>query len=44
MATESHDFTSEIGYHQAMRYIETPCRCGQCVPYAQGGKAWALHA
>ena len=25
-------FTSEIGYRQAMRYVETPGRYGPCAP------------
>ena len=37
-------FTSEIGYTQAMRYIETPGRWDPCVPYAPGDKTWARHA
>ena len=37
-------FTSEIGYTQAMRYVETPGRFDPCVPYAPGDKAWATHA
>lgn len=37
-------FTSEIGYKQAMRYIETPGRYDPCVPYKKGDKAWAPHA
>jgi hypothetical protein len=37
-------FTSEIGYHQAMRYVETPGRFDPCVPYSPGDKAWAPHA
>lgn len=37
-------FTSEIGYKQAMRYIETPGRFDPCVPYAAGDRAWAPHA
>jgi hypothetical protein len=37
-------FTSEIGYTQAMRYIESPGRWDPCVPYAQGDKIWASHA
>ena len=37
-------FTSEIGYTQALRYIETPGRFDPCVPYAPGEKAWAPHA
>jgi hypothetical protein len=36
--------TSEIGYHQAMRYTETPGRFDPCVPYTPGEKAWAPHA
>ena len=34
-------FTSEIGYTQAMRYVETPGRFDPCAPYAPGEKAWA---
>lgn len=37
-------FTSEIGYTQAMRYVETPGRFEPCVPYEPGEKAWAPHA
>jgi hypothetical protein len=37
-------FTSEIGYTQAMRYVETPGRYDPCVPYAPGEKSWAPHA
>jgi hypothetical protein len=37
-------FTSEIGYTQAMRYVESPGRFDPCVPYAPGEKAWASHA
>ena len=37
-------FTSEIGYKQAMRYVETPGRYDPCVPYTPGDKAWAAHA
>jgi hypothetical protein len=37
-------FTSEIGYTQAMRYVETPGRFDPCVPYVPGDKAWAPHA
>ena len=37
-------FTSEIGYTQAMRYVETPGRFEPCVPYAPGEQAWAPHA
>jgi hypothetical protein len=37
-------FTSEIGYTQAMRYIETPGRFNPCVPLNPGDKIWASHA
>ena len=37
-------FTSEIGYTQAMRYVESPGRYDPCVPYTPGEKAWAPHA
>jgi hypothetical protein len=37
-------FTSEIGYTQAMRYIETPGRFDPCIPYKVGDKLWAPHA
>ena len=37
-------FTSEIGYTQAQRYIETPGRFEPCVPYTKGDRAWAGHA
>lgn len=37
-------FTSEIGYMQAQRYIESPGRFDPCVPYTPGEKAWAPHA
>jgi hypothetical protein len=37
-------FTSEIGYTQAMRYLETPGRFDPCVPYEEGDRAWASHA
>lgn len=37
-------FTSEIGYHQAQRYVETPGRFNPCVPHAPGDRAWAPHA
>lgn len=36
-------FTSEIGYKQAMRYVETPGRYDPCVPYEPGERAWAEH-
>ena len=37
-------FTSEIGYTQAMRYVETPGRFDPCIPYKIGDKLWAPHA
>jgi hypothetical protein len=37
-------FTSEIGYRQAMRYIETPGRYDPCAPHKPGEKIWAPHA
>ena len=37
-------FTSEIGYTQAMRYLETPGRYDPCVPYEEGETQWAPHA
>jgi hypothetical protein len=37
-------FTSEIGYKQAMRYVETPGRFDPCAPYTPGEKSWADHA
>jgi hypothetical protein len=37
-------FTSEIGYTQAMRYIETPGRYDPCAPFTPGDKSWARHA
>ena len=37
-------FTSEIGYTQAQRYIESPGRFDPCVPYQPGETAWAPHA
>ena len=37
-------FTSEIGYTQAMRYIESPARFDPCAPHAPGDKSWAPHA
>jgi hypothetical protein len=37
-------FTSEIGYTQAMRYVEAPGRFDPCAPHAPGDKAWAPHA
>jgi hypothetical protein len=37
-------FTSEIGYRQVMRYVETPGRYDPCAPYAPGEQIWAPHA
>jgi hypothetical protein len=37
-------FTSEIGYRQALRYIETPGRYDPCAPHRPGEKIWASHA
>jgi hypothetical protein len=37
-------FTSEIGYTQAQRYVETPGRFDPCTTYTAGDKAWAPHA
>lgn len=37
-------FTSEIGYTQAMRYVETPGRFDPCVDYRPGERTWARHA
>jgi Gluconate 2-dehydrogenase subunit 3 len=37
-------FTSEIGYTQAQRYVETPGRFEPRTTYAVGDKAWAPHA
>jgi hypothetical protein len=37
-------FTSEIGYTQAMRYVESPGRFEPCVTYTVGDKSWAPHA
>jgi Gluconate 2-dehydrogenase subunit 3 len=37
-------FTSEIGYTQAMRYVESPGRWDPCVDYTPGERAWARHA
>ena len=37
-------FTSEIGYTQAMRYVEAPGRFDPCVPYTPGETSWASHA
>jgi hypothetical protein len=37
-------FTSEIGYTQAMQYIESPGRFDPCLPLAPGERSWAPHA
>jgi glucoside 3-dehydrogenase (cytochrome c) hitch-hiker subunit len=37
-------FTSEIGYTQAQRYVETPGRFEPATTYTVGEKAWAPHA
>ncbi|MGI9262889.1 MAG: gluconate 2-dehydrogenase subunit 3 family protein [Woeseiaceae bacterium] len=37
-------FTSEIGYTQAMRYMETPGSYDPCAPYEEGETQWAPHA
>ncbi|MGH7426754.1 MAG: gluconate 2-dehydrogenase subunit 3 family protein [Candidatus Methylomirabilaceae bacterium] len=37
-------FTSEIGYTQAMRYVESPGRFDPCVRYSPGETIWAPHA
>ena len=37
-------FTSEIGYTQAMRYIESPGRFDPDVSHVPGDKSWAPHA
>ena len=37
-------FTSQIGYTQAMRYVESPGRFDPCVPYTKGERACAPHA
>ena len=37
-------FTSEIGYTQAMRYVESPGRFDPDVPHAPGDRTWAPHA
>jgi Gluconate 2-dehydrogenase subunit 3 len=37
-------FTSEIGYTQALRYVETPGRFEPVVPHAPGDRIWAKHA
>jgi len=37
-------FTSQAGYTEALRYVETPGRFDPCVPLRPGEKAWARHA
>lgn len=37
-------FTSEVGYTQAMRYVESPGRFDPDGPHAPGDKTWAPHA
>jgi hypothetical protein len=37
-------FTSEIGYTQAQRYMESPGRYDPCLPYTPGERSWAPHA
>lgn len=37
-------FTSEIGYTQALRYVESPGRYDPCVEYQPGERLWARHA
>ena len=37
-------FTSEVGYTQAMRYLETPGRFDPCAEFTPGEKIWADHA
>ena len=37
-------FTSEIGYTQALRYLETPGRFDPCVDVVPGEPMWARHA
>jgi hypothetical protein len=37
-------FTSEVGYTQALQYVETPGRFEPCVEYVPGERAWARHA
>lgn len=36
-------FTSEIGATQALNYIQTPGKYEACIPYENGGKAWAIN-
>lgn len=37
-------FTSEIGYTQAQRYVESPGRYDPCLPHTAGERSWAPHA
>jgi hypothetical protein len=37
-------FTSEIGYTQAQRYVESPGRFDPCLPHTPGERSWAPHA
>ena len=37
-------FTSEIGYTQAQRYVESPGRYDPCLPHTPGERSWAPHA
>jgi hypothetical protein len=37
-------FTSEIGYTQAQRYVESPGRFDPCLPHKAGETSWAPHA
>ncbi|MDQ4079449.1 MAG: gluconate 2-dehydrogenase subunit 3 family protein [Gemmatimonadota bacterium] len=37
-------FTSEIGYTQAQRYVESPGRYDPCLPHTPGERSWASHA
>ena len=37
-------FTSEIGYTQALRYVESPGRFDACLDYRAGERTWARHA
>jgi hypothetical protein len=37
-------FTSEIGYTQALRYVQAPGRFDPAVPRERGAKSWARHA
>ena len=37
-------FTSEVGYTQALRYVEVPGRFDPAAPHAPGDRSWAKHA